>query len=222
MTAAKTPRPKHRTSSVFQEPTMNAEGFPADVPKKRQGRPSKMTPAIRKGIVAAITTGAPIEHCAGSLGVSRSVVYDWLARGQADEAHGKPTEFAAFFRDIARARAEWWVATYGKISLGEEGWKGRAWLAERLDRNRLAPPTNRQEITGAGGGAIKIEPMTVRLPVEVDHRGLPILAAGASGASSKASTGADPEAAGARGNGALHPEKHVNGANGKDPRSNGS
>lgn len=176
---AKTKR--RRTAGVFKPPTnLDLGGYPAHRERDPRGRKTKLNPVVRATLVENILTGAPLEFCAAAAGVSRSVIYDWLGRGQVEDAEGKESEYSVLFRDVARARAKWWVATYGKISLGEQGWQGRAWIAERLDPGRLSPPARRLEHSGPGGGGIRMIASSVEIPNEVpeDH---PSLAAGGAG-----------------------------------------
>lgn len=125
---------------------------------------SKLTPELIDQIVERMATGAPVETCAGTLGVTRPTVQEWLAKGGDPARVG--TLWHRFALAVARARDDFRLATYGRIAMGERGYQGAAWLAERLFPE-LAPPTKKLEHSGTGaGGAIRITG-SVELPAEI-------------------------------------------------------
>lgn len=147
------------------------------------GRPSKLTRELIGDFVTQLLSGAPIERIAGALGVAKSTLHEWLTRGAADAEATPPRD--SLYRDFAdaaaRARENWWIKTYAKISSGTAGWQGRAWLAERLDRATLGRHQS-IEHSGTGiGGAIRITG-SVELPLEIPD-GHPSLRASSNGVS---------------------------------------
>lgn len=133
------------------------------------GRPSKITTELIRQIVEAMATGAPVEVCAGALGVSRLTIAEWLSKGSDSKHRG--TLLADFVTAVARARDEFRLSTYGRIAMGGKGYQGAAWLAERLFAE-LAPPKKQLEHSGPGvGGAIRIVASSVEIPAEIpdDH-----------------------------------------------------
>lgn len=146
------------------------------------GRPSKLTRELIGDFVTNLLSGAPVERIAGALGVHTSTLHEWLAKGHAHASETPPRD--SLYRDLAdaaaRAREQWWVKTYAKISSGTAGWQGRAWLAERLDRATLGRQQS-IEVTGKAGGAIRITG-SVELPAEIPD-GHPSLSASSNGVS---------------------------------------
>lgn len=69
--------------------------------KRRTGRPSKLVPSIAKAILDALEEGATLEAAASIAGVSRRVVYLWIAEGKSAEASTVLGDFAA---SVERAR----------------------------------------------------------------------------------------------------------------------
>lgn len=68
----------------------------------RIGRPTLLTPAIAKAIVAHIEEGCPLDVAAELEGIYRRRAEEWLARGRAEDA---PEPYASFARSVTRARA---------------------------------------------------------------------------------------------------------------------
>lgn len=233
-----TPSRRRRVSGPRTVPIASLVDGKSAIIRVADSRRLKLTAALIEKIVEHLTSGAPVERCAEACGVSGDTVAQWVARGIRDD---EPTDslYVELARAVARARGAWWVDTYRVIGNGGPGHSGRAWLAERLDPS-LHPPRQRLEHGGIGGGAIKIEPMSLALPTEVDQDGRPLDVASSSsdrdlkpanivqrdinpanggqdlvarGVVGAPSRGPDPAARGRGGNG-LHVGHHTNGANG--------
>lgn len=112
------------------------------------GRPTKLTPVVRKSILADLEAGLFLRVAANRAGASRGTVHRW----QQEDPE---------FRDAcARARAEG-EASLVEALLAEDG-AGRIdganlrWYLERLN-TRAYHLASKTEVSGPKGGAIKIE-----------------------------------------------------------------
>ncbi|MEO6835428.1 MAG: hypothetical protein ABI231_05910 [Candidatus Tumulicola sp.] len=75
----------------------------------------------------------PLETTCGLLGVAKSCIYAWVARGREDVAAGRPrTNYALFADAFVRARAinEWKLLERIQRA-GERDWRASAWILER-------------------------------------------------------------------------------------------
>ncbi|MEV7011974.1 hypothetical protein [Streptosporangium sp. NPDC051022] len=75
---------------------------PQDAPR-RGGRPTKLTPQVQAGLVAALQAGHSIASAAALAGISERSVHAWRARGEDDDA---PEEFLQFAQALTHARAK--------------------------------------------------------------------------------------------------------------------
>mgnify|MGYP006949693176 FL=1 len=156
--AKMSPSVRRRATKGFTIPVFTGEGI------KRAGVPTRLTPALLEDIVKKLTTGASVARCAGSCGVSPNALAEWLSKGADPDYKG--TIFEELVESVARSRDEFAVSSHAVIASGRPGWKGRAWLAERL-MPELAPPKKQLEHSGTGaGGAIRITG-SVELPAEI-------------------------------------------------------
>ena len=118
------PSVRRRATKGFTIPVFTGEGI------KRAGVPTRLTPALLEDIVKKLTTGASVARCAGSCGVSPNALAEWLSKGADPDYKG--TIFEELVESVARSRDEFAVSSHAVIASGRPGWKGRAWLAERL------------------------------------------------------------------------------------------
>lgn len=72
------------------------------------GKPTKLTPALAKKLVALVEAGNYVNVAASACGIGRQTFYDWQKRGEADLKTGTLTPFAelAELLDVAAAKAE--------------------------------------------------------------------------------------------------------------------
>lgn len=189
----------------------------------RAERPGTLTRELIGAIIADLEqSAAPPYIIAGTHGVPRATWDDWIRRGESEDAEPLHRELV---ESVARARSASLKGLTSAVAAGGRGSSGAAWLLERYERGTFAPPTSKTEITGAGGGAIKIEPMVVALPEEVGPHGAALAIAASSKASGdgvaassngKSSNGAryerqEPEAARTRAGAGRSGEEHKNG-----------
>lgn len=145
----------------------------------RTGRRSKLTPATRDAIVEAVRTGNYLETAAAAAGIGTTTLYRWLAEGEAADA---PRDKREFREAVTRARAE---AETSMVGIVHRAAAGGALLKEstrtlpdgsEVTERQYAPPDGRTalefmsrafpdrwprrsavEVTGAGGGPIRVE-----------------------------------------------------------------
>lgn len=114
----------------------------------------KFTSAVRTTIIEAIRTGNTLTHAAGLAGVSRAVVYQWLARG-VDAPAG--SAYRQFSEDVEKANAEAasrLVAIVSEAAIDD--WRAAMTLLERRFPDEYAK-RERHEVAGPNDGPISIE-----------------------------------------------------------------
>jgi hypothetical protein len=140
------------------------------------GRPSVMTAAVQKRILASVRKGHYLETAAANSGVSAWTVRVWLRRGGAEynrlqrkkdereqgyevaddelEIQEGLKRYVDFFTAYEKADAEGEAKMLGRIDrAGAKHWQATAWRLERRKPERYARPS-RVEHTGKDGGPI--------------------------------------------------------------------
>jgi len=103
-----------------KRPTPGAP-IPPDAPKA--GRPTGQTrlelePKLYEELVKCVELCDSLEEAAASLGVSKSVAYEWKAMGE--EQPPRSPLFAKFAEDIERARAEFALSMVRSVKVGAQ------------------------------------------------------------------------------------------------------
>jgi hypothetical protein len=92
------------------------------------GRPSKLTPALRKKLCGYIANGALLKDAAAACGVAEATVHEWIARGEGRDPDRAPTpEFERFAAQVRRAAALPMVIASNRLFRK----KPDVWLARR-------------------------------------------------------------------------------------------
>jgi hypothetical protein len=113
----------------------------------RMARPSKLTPDVVNDVCRDVEAGLVVALAAEAAGVSRRVVFDWLAKGRADDAAHDAAEVAGdveamaaaaspereFLHRYAQARAKFARKITGDLMSGEKDHRALAYL----ERTRL-------------------------------------------------------------------------------------
>lgn len=108
-------------------------GGPGSGPKRRAGRPSKLTPELQDRIVKLIEAGNYMDTAAACCDVSRETFFKWMRRGNRQK-HGPYRRFVDAVKKaegLAEARA---LVRVRKA--GERWWQAEAWYLERKFPNR--------------------------------------------------------------------------------------
>jgi alpha-galactosidase/6-phospho-beta-glucosidase family protein len=122
------------------------------------GRPTKLTPEVQDKIVTALRAGNYQETAARYAGINHDTFYEWMRRGKDEPG----SIFSDFAEAVEKAKADAEVRDVALIdrAAADGNWQAAAWKLERKFPNRWGR-VNRTEVTGADGGALK---------VEIDHK----------------------------------------------------
>jgi hypothetical protein len=122
------------------------------------GRPTKLTDARHRKIVADIRAGNFAQIAAVASGITEQTYYNWLNRGQADLGSEEPSDhvsiYAKFFEAVKRAEAEAEVKQLRAMQTDDK-WQRRAWWLERRFPKRWGQKQS-LELSGPDGGPVAI------------------------------------------------------------------
>ena len=111
--------------------------------KKKGGRPSKLTPELRKGFVTTIKLGNFIRTACALWGINESTYYDWMKRGKVATRRDR---YKIFYEEVTRAHAIAEARLVINItSQAEEHWGAAAWWLERRYPQRWAKTKTKKE-----------------------------------------------------------------------------
>ena len=110
--------------------------------KRKPGRPTKFTPAMRKRILRCLTGGMPISLAASAAGTCYQSIVTWRAANP---------EFDSAISEAIALGIEKRLAVI-EMANDESDWRAAAWLLEHCQPEHFAK--NRIEITGANGGPL--------------------------------------------------------------------
>lgn len=118
------------------------------------GRPSQFTEENRKRILEAIELGSTYELAAAYGGISYATLNAWLKREE--------DEYLKFSEDVKQAEGKAAVGWLQKIEKAatDGNWQAAAWKLERRYPREFGRTV--KEVTGADGGALKIEIVETR------------------------------------------------------------
>lgn len=126
------------------------------------GRPTKLTPRLRKRLLDLIAQGAYVEQAARAVNIAPSTFYAWKERGEAGEQ-----PYAEFLEALRAREALAETECVGLLrAAGETDWRAVAALMERRwpDRwGRRREADHRVEVVGAvpGGQSRDLSRLTV-------------------------------------------------------------
>lgn len=120
---------------------------------KKVGRPSKLTPEVKKRLLDAIRAGNYYETACTYAGITYRTFRNWMERGE----QAKSGEFFQFFHEVTRAEAEAEVRLVAQwqAQAGQD-WRAARDLLARRHPERWAG-RERLEHTGEGGGPIELD-----------------------------------------------------------------
>ncbi len=140
----------------------------------RVGRPTDCTPEVTGRVCEGIAQGLSIRAACSIADIHETSYFDWMRRGAEGEE-----PFAKFLHAVKKARTVCEVDLVAIIrDAAPKDWRAAGWMLER----RFADDYGRRtEVTGANGGAVKIEAaITVEaIGAETDEAALRALAEGA-------------------------------------------
>lgn len=94
-------------------------------------RPTIYTDAVGLKVIEGVRAGLPVKFAAAKAGVSVRTVYNWLAKGEADEPPDADAPLVGFAELYREAEADYAADLLGKVSNDAKGWQRHAWALER-------------------------------------------------------------------------------------------
>lgn len=123
------------------------------------GRPTKLTEARHRKIVADIRAGNFAQIAAVASGITEQTYYNWLSWGQRDLASEDVDKhssiYAEFFESVKAAEAEAEVKQVRELQRDEK-WQRRAWWLERRFPKRWGQK-QALEVSGPEGKPIEVD-----------------------------------------------------------------
>lgn len=116
-------------------------------------RPTKLTPERTRRICENLMLGLTYDLAAHASGISSCTLSRWRARGREEES-GIYHEFNVSVEAAVGQNARKAMAVIAKAAKGGT-WQAAAWMMERR-HGYVAKKEIKQEITGPGGGAVRI------------------------------------------------------------------
>ena len=117
--------------------------------------PDKLTPELQEQMCSWIRKGNMRKPSAIMSGISYQTFINWMASGELNPKSPCGTFRQAVLRAEADHQADL-VAKWEKINEKTKDYRSLQALLERRHKNDWEPPVERQEISGPGGGAIKL------------------------------------------------------------------
>lgn len=142
--------------------------------KKKVGRSSKLTQERVETILEALKTGCYIETACLYAGISVATMYNWLERGKRERERLQVLEdetvteteviYLEFLEAVEKARASAELRAVAQIQTAAATgqWQASAWYLERSYPQKWGRK-DYTEITGEGGGAIRVDVATDEL-----------------------------------------------------------
>lgn len=122
------------------------------------GRPTKLTPDVKRRIVTAIKQGATYKLAAKYGGVHYDTFNEWMKQGEQD-SEGEYSEFSDAVKKAEGEAAVKWLKVID--AAGKESWQAMAWKLERRYPQEYGRQI--QEHTGPEGGPIQISEVIVNV-----------------------------------------------------------
>ena len=121
------------------------------------GRATKLTAEVQESICQAIRAGNTKEVAAEFVGIDRTTLFEWIARGKGTDERPRTARFADFADAVAKAEA---AAVVRNVAIIEQAaaknWQAAAWWLERRHRGEWAKTENHnQQVSGLDGGPIQ-------------------------------------------------------------------
>lgn len=129
-------------------------------------RRTKLEFSMVEAVAPLIADGLSYEGIAAELGVSRRVLFDWIARGEAPDAPADDELYVQFALAVRKAEAalERKLLADMRGAAGKKGEFNRfAWILERRFQTRWSAK-QRIEHSGPEGGPVSVHAAVVVLP----------------------------------------------------------
>lgn len=139
-----------------------------------RGRKTKLTREFLDRMEALILKGVPRSRACVLAGVSYGALLEWLAKGRADEARGRTSNFTECLRVIEEAESKLIEHAIGTITeFISEGQSQTIQMnaAKFVLTSRFSGDFgNKTELTGPNGGPILVSPAAPASPVLTDSQ----------------------------------------------------
>jgi transposase len=119
------------------------------------GRPTKLTPEKHDKIVELVRAGNYVDTASAVAGVAEQTFYVWMSKGEGEKARSPYKEFREAIT-AARAEAEARMVLVVQRAANDGSWQAASWYLERTKQAKFGKQ-NRVELTGAEGGAVKVD-----------------------------------------------------------------
>lgn len=130
---------------------------------KKTGRKTKLSPQLKKRIVALLQKGHMIEIACNASGITAATFYGWMNRGE-KEGSGL---FFDFFKAVTSARG---IAEVHLVDCVQKAaltdWRPATWLLERMFPDRYA---GRERLDVTHKGSIEHKAIHVHMPAAVSQ-----------------------------------------------------
>jgi transposase len=121
--------------------------------KGRGGRPSKLTPEVKKRLLDAIRAGNYFEPACVYAGITYRTFRNWMERGE----EAKSGEYFQFFHEVTRAEAEAEARMVAQWQAQvPNDWRAAKDFLARRYPDRWAN-RDKHELMGDGGGPIEVD-----------------------------------------------------------------
>lgn len=118
------------------------------------GRPTSLTPEVRKMLVDNVKIGMPFREAALAAGVSERSFHNWKIRGEKE----KSGEFFLFVQELKEAEGTAQRALLARIQKAAQSpktWQAAAWILERRHPDLYGQKV-RTEVSNPEGDALSI------------------------------------------------------------------
>ena len=128
----------------------------------RTGRPSKLTPRVKRLILEGVSAGLPLQIACERAGITKTSFLSWEERGRKEEewvsAGNEPNpeekRFLDFLVDSTRARAEAITTLVAQVRIAaQDEWRAAAWLLSVKDPDNFGKRVN---LAGEDGGPVNV------------------------------------------------------------------
>jgi transposase-like protein len=98
--------------------------------KKKQGRPSKLTPELQAEIIYLLKIGNFVETLCNFVGINKSTYYDWMKKGE-ESTHPR-NKYKIFQEAVVQVMAQSEAMNVAIITkLSKYDWRAAAWILSR-------------------------------------------------------------------------------------------
>jgi hypothetical protein len=138
--------------AIGPRPSSGHRPSPHPAPRRRVGRPTRLTPRLAKALVKLIAQTGRIEPAARRCGIPPSTVTDWIARGRGQHMTRGPNRLnAEFAGSVEKALGQYECDQLAGIQTAAaakpETWTARAWQLERWAPERYG---RREQVNVSG------------------------------------------------------------------------